>query len=189
METAAANNIILVGMTGAGKSRCGFLLARYMHLGFIDLDDYIEKKEGKKITEIFKSKGEDFFRNLESKYLQFFQGIENHVISLGGGTFENEENRKVARSMGTIVYIDVPQKVLTSRLLKKKEELLARPLFSDLDHKDPELEKKIELRLETIYRQRRGNYEKADVTVFDAYSTVEYTARLMRDALKNQSKS
>ena len=63
-------NIVLIGFMGAGKTEVGKILAKNKGFNFIDLDCLIEKKEGAAITEIFKQKGENYFRNLETKILK-----------------------------------------------------------------------------------------------------------------------
>ena len=57
-------NIVLVGMMGSGKSTIGYILSKSTNLNFIDVDNFIEKKTGLKIVDIFKKKGEVYFRNL-----------------------------------------------------------------------------------------------------------------------------
>ena len=79
--------IILLGYMGSGKTTIGIQLARKLYLNFTDLDEFIEEKEQKSIKEIFKQKGEIYFRKIEHKYLkQFINENESYVLSLGGGT-------------------------------------------------------------------------------------------------------
>ena len=79
--------IILLGYMGSGKTTIGIQLAKKLYLNFTDLDEFIEEKEQKSIKEIFKQKGEIYFRKIEHKYLkQFINENESYVLSLGGGT-------------------------------------------------------------------------------------------------------
>ena len=79
--------IILLGYMGSGKTTIGFQLAKKLYLDFTDLDEYIEKKEGKTISDIFADKGEIYFRKIEHTYLkQFISENNSYVLSLGGGT-------------------------------------------------------------------------------------------------------
>ena len=79
--------IILLGYMGSGKSTVGNQLAKKLYQNFTDLDDYIENKEGKSISEIFTEKGEVYFRKIEHTYLKkFINENESYVLSLGGGT-------------------------------------------------------------------------------------------------------
>ena len=87
-------NIVLLGMMGTGKSTIGYLLSKKMNLEFYDIDRIIEKEEDSKITEIFKYKGEDYFRKIEEKICLKILKLDNKIISLGGGSFLNRKIRK-----------------------------------------------------------------------------------------------
>ncbi|MCL1865633.1 MAG: hypothetical protein FWF73_07470 [Spirochaetes bacterium] len=86
--------ISLIGFMGAGKSSVGRELAYMKRMDFIDIDEIIEKKMSKTVSEIFTSIGEDKFRALESDILKSFKGGKNLVISCGGGIPLKEENRE-----------------------------------------------------------------------------------------------
>ena len=87
-------NIVLSGMMGSGKSTIGAILSKKLKLDFIDIDKKIEINEKKKITEIFRTKGEAYFRKLETNISLSYLKKDNQVISLGGGGFLNELIRK-----------------------------------------------------------------------------------------------
>ncbi len=74
-------NIILIGMPASGKSTIGKLLAKRTEYEYYDADKYLERKEKMKISNIFKEKGEEYFRNLETKYLKKLSYKEGIVIS------------------------------------------------------------------------------------------------------------
>ena len=79
--------IIIFGYMGSGKTTIGAQLAKKLYQNFTDLDEYIEKEENKTITEIFKEKGEIYFRKIEHNYLKkFIKENDSYVLSLGGGT-------------------------------------------------------------------------------------------------------
>ena len=79
--------IILLGYMGSGKTTIGSSLSKKLYQNFTDLDDYIEKKENKTISEIFTEKGEIYFRKIEHVYLkQFIMDNDSYILSLGGGT-------------------------------------------------------------------------------------------------------
>ena len=63
-------NIVLIGMPASGKSTIGKLLAQKINYEYYDADKYLEKKENVKISTLFSEKGEEYFRNLETKYLK-----------------------------------------------------------------------------------------------------------------------
>ena len=86
------NTIFLIGYMGAGKSVVGRLLSQINGFNFYDLDEYIEAKEGKKVSEIFNENNEVYFRKIENKYLKEISLLkDNKIISTGGGTpcFQN----------------------------------------------------------------------------------------------------
>mgnify|MGYP001208564242 CR=1 FL=1 len=87
-------NLIFLGMMGSGKSSIGSLVAKKLNLEFIDIDKEIEKKLGMSIKEIFNSKGESYFRELEEKVTLKKLKLNSTVISLGGGAFVNQQIRK-----------------------------------------------------------------------------------------------
>ena len=78
----------------AGKTTIGFKLAKKLNYQFIDIDTEIEKSENEKIIDIFKNKGEDYFRKIEEKKTLFFLEKNKCVISIGGGAFLNDKIRK-----------------------------------------------------------------------------------------------
>ncbi|MBQ3691628.1 MAG: hypothetical protein II937_17410 [Bacteroidales bacterium] len=89
--------IALTGFMGVGKTTSGKELAKLTGYKFIDSDDEIEKNEGMKISEIFSKKGEDYFRKTETEFLKTLSKEKNIILSCGGGTIKNEENRKILR--------------------------------------------------------------------------------------------
>jgi len=82
-----------LGMMGSGKTSIGFLLSKKLKLDFYDVDIYIEKKLNMKISEIFKNKGEEFFRKEEERVTLKILKKKKGVIALGGGGFLNKNIR------------------------------------------------------------------------------------------------
>lgn len=122
------NNIILVGMMGAGKTFIGRCLKSEMpHLLLIDVDDYIETTQNMKISEIFQKYGEDYFRNLETDSIKEIVKSENQIISLGGGAFEREENRNILNMNGYTVYLKADAEILYNRIKNESH----RPLLKN----------------------------------------------------------
>lgn len=97
--------IFLCGFMGCGKSTVGKILAKKMNVQCVDLDKYIEDKEGMTIPEIFEKKGESYFRSAETKALAEFADLGG-IVATGGGTLLSDENGKVAKGSGMVVYID-----------------------------------------------------------------------------------
>ncbi|MEW7291310.1 shikimate kinase [Aquimarina sp. 2304DJ70-9] len=129
-------NIVLMGYMGSGKSLIGRDLAKKIKLDYLDLDDYIENQEKKSIENIFKDKGEIYFRKKESKYLnEVLNTYNDAVISLGGGTpcfagnleiIQEKENTKS-------IYLRTSLDELTKRLFKERAK---RPLITHLSTED-----------------------------------------------------
>ena len=117
-------NLILVGNMAAGKSTIGRLLAKKLNLKFFDTDFIIEKKAKMKISEVFKKKGELYFRNLERKIVLNLLNKNNSVISLGGGAF-TETVRKVSQKDNATIWLNWSLKTLIDRIKKIiKDQLL-----------------------------------------------------------------
>jgi len=99
-------NIVLIGMPGCGKTSIGAALAKRMGRGFADVDTIIEELAGKPIAKIFEDDGEDEFRKLESKALEYSCKQSGLVIATGGGVVNRLRNLDVMRQNGTIVFLD-----------------------------------------------------------------------------------
>ena len=122
-------NLILIGYMAAGKSSIGRLLAKKLNLKFFDTDFIIEKKAKAKIYEIFKKRGESYFRKLEKKIVLNLLNKNSSVISLGGGAF-NETIRKVAQKNNITIWLNWSPKTLIDRIKKNNK----RPVASNLSN-------------------------------------------------------
>lgn len=124
--------IILMGYMGSGKSTIGLQLAKILDYIYVDLDSYIEAKETKSIPEIFKSKGEIYFRKKETNYLkEILDANESSVIALGGGTPCYGTNLQLILDANDVksVYLKLSIPSLVKRLELEKSK---RPLISHL---------------------------------------------------------
>lgn len=112
---------------GVGKSTIGKRLSKLLNLSFIDLDMFIESKYHKTISELFKEKGEDGFREIEKKSLIEVSEIEDVVISTGGGTPCFFDNMELMNVTGKTVYVKAEPCDLVAQLQisKKKRPLIA----------------------------------------------------------------
>jgi shikimate kinase len=178
-NTQAPTNLLLLGMTGSGKSVIGWQLAQKLGFGFLDLDAWIEKAKGKAISEIFASEGEKAFRDFESSALTQLAGIRNHVISLGSGTVMRDENWEQIKSLGTTVFIDCTIEELVRRLKGNRTELEKRPLLHELvDESDTvAAAEKLKERLSAMFAQRKARFALADLSYPEGFSTPEESAR------------
>ncbi|MCI1964957.1 MAG: hypothetical protein LKJ17_02285 [Oscillospiraceae bacterium] len=163
-------NIVLCGFMGSGKTTIGSLLARRMNRPFIDMDRWIEKKEGCPVSAIFAKYGEPHFRNLEcaaSRELSLQTGL---VIATGGGTVINPENARELQSGGTVIMLDASFSAITARLKGD----LTRPLLQKKDGGQA---------MERLYRERLPIYQnRAELTV-EADGSPAQTAELVLKAL------
>lgn len=107
-------NIYLCGFMGCGKSYTGKKLAEKMDCTLVDLDAYIEEKEGRTIPEIFAQDGEPHFRELEAKYIR--EMPENSVVATGGGAIINPVTAETARNAGTVIFLDADFELCYSRI-------------------------------------------------------------------------
>ena len=87
-------NLVFLGMMGSGKSSIGNLVSKKLNLPFVDVDNLIVKNTKMSVSEIFETKGENYFRNLEEKITLKCLKKNKIVISLGGGGFINSKIRK-----------------------------------------------------------------------------------------------
>jgi len=142
---------------GSGKTTLGKKLASLMKLPFIDLDHYIETKEQNTISGLFEKKGEAAFRKIESVCLEeILQQKNRTVISLGGGTICFHSNLEKVKKSGTLIYVDLPPKVLVERIKNGKTK---RPLFKNVAEQN--MLEFVEQKLE----ERKSFYNQAHIIV------------------------
>tara|TARA_B110000261_G_C12909495_1_gene287842 strand:- start:206 stop:718 length:513 start_codon:yes stop_codon:yes gene_type:complete len=121
-------NLVFLGMMGSGKSSIGRLISGKMNLVFIDIDNLIEEKEEMSISDIFKKKGENYFRNLEEKItLKTLKNV-NNVISLGGGCFMNSKVRKEILMNHFSFWLNWDEETLLKRIKNSRKRPLAYKL-------------------------------------------------------------
>ncbi len=159
--------IFLIGLPGSGKTTLGKQLAKKLKLPFIDLDTEIEKIQGQTISEIFESKKENHFREIESNLLKKFCLLfESFVMATGGGAPCFHDTMRAMNQSGTTIFLDVPSKEIADRLMKTN--LSDRPLLAKMN--DEALKDKIEfLRSQRIifYRQAHLVFQNPAVSVED----------------------
>lgn len=123
-------NWILFGFKSVGKTHFGRLLGAKSHIPFLDIDELIEKKAKLSIPGIVRKKGEQAFRKLEEEVITNLC-VENHIISVGGGSVLCQNNLRHLQNLGKLIYLKGPKNLI-------KKRLLTPPLPSYLDPKDPE---------------------------------------------------
>ncbi len=146
-------NIILVGPMGSGKSTIGSLIAKRLHRDFMDSDHYIEERTGVDIARIFDVEGEQGFRDRESKALIDLLSQSDRVIATGGGSVLRQENQRLLKQKGYIVFLDTTVNQQMQRLQRDKK----RPLLQTENPRE---------RLEALLAERRPIYlDLADLTI------------------------
>lgn len=137
---------------GCGKSSTGRMLASLLQFKFVDTDDWIEKKAGKRISEIFATEGEPAFRKLESDVVRELEGLQRCVISTGGGLIVNPENLESLKKHAMVFCLWASPETLYERVKNQNH----RPLLND-----PDPARKIR----TLLEARTPAYRNADVLV------------------------
>ena len=160
----------LIGMMGSGKSSVGKILANKLQFSIIDIDKEIEKDEKLSIKEIFEKKGENYFREIESKYLLRKKKLT--VVSCGGGIILDKKNREFLKTSGYTIYLKSSIPTLEKRLLNKN----SRPLLNNENLKET---------LINLYSKRKKLYiSAADITIITDGRSVKEVCELIIEKLK-----
>ena len=151
-------NVIFIGFMGAGKTSVGRAYAQTAGIPLVDTDQMIEEEAGMTISDIFRLKGEEFFRETEPK-----------VISVGGGLPLREENRALLRELGQVIFLQVKAETVIERLKGDT----TRPLLQGTDVKQ---------RAEELLAYRNPIYRQAAHQIVDVDGkTVEEIVHLIRE--------
>ena len=139
-------------MMAVGKSTLGKIVAKKQDLIFIDTDLNIEKKCAMKISEIFKNKGEKFFRILEEREVLESLKKSKCVIALGGGAFMKKTIRDRILKDSVSIWLDVNLKTLNKRVNRNKK----RPLINEEDS---------QIKINQLYAERKNIYKMANYKI------------------------
>jgi len=142
-------NLVLLGMMAAGKTTLGKIVAKKQKLKFIDIDTSIEKKNVMTIEEIFKKKGEKFFRMEEEKETLKSLKKNNCIIALGGGAFMNKTIRGNILKNAISIWLNVDIKTLNKRIKWNQK----RPLLKEENNQK---------KLTELYFERKDIYKLAN---------------------------
>lgn len=172
-------NLFLIGPMGAGKSTIGRHLAELLNKDFRDSDSEIEKRTGAGIPLIFEIEGETGFRARESSILDDLTRLSNTVLATGGGAVLSEDNRKILRERGVVVYLHAPLETLLQRTRRDRH----RPLLQTTDRRRT---------LEDILKAREPVYRQAADMVIETshrspVSVAREIARKLESLLKNEN--
>ena len=149
IQANVRKNLVLLGMMGVGKTTLGKIVAKKTGLKFIDTDTNIEENCLMKISEIFKRKGEKFFRLEENKEVLKSLKKSNSVIALGGGAFMDKTIRDSILKNAVSIWLDADLKDLNKRIKWSNK----RPLLNEENN-----QKKIN----KLYDERKNIYKLAN---------------------------
>lgn len=168
--------IILIGFMGAGKTSTGKDLAKSLKFDFLDTDHWIEEKNNKRISQIFKEEGESFFRLEEKEAIERIRNHRRLVISIGGGLWMDEKNREQLLSFGWCVWLQVSPEMAWKRVQLNLEQ---RPLLMQWKNPATEIRKMIEKR-NSVYQLAHARFSTND-------KDPKQVANEILDFLKNDS--
>lgn len=135
----------MIGLMGAGKTTIGRQLAKSLAVPFYDSDKAIEESTGVDIPTIFEFEGEEGFRDREQKMIQKLTQLRGIVLATGGGAIMREENRKLLKENGYVVYLQCS----VERILERTRRDTQRPLLKTDNPKE---------RLQRLFEQRQPLY-------------------------------
>jgi shikimate kinase len=168
-----SRNIVLCGFMGCGKSTVGRRLAKELSMPFIDMDEYIEQRAGRSVSQIFAEEGEACFRDMEHEAAVDLSRRGGVVVAAGGGTLLYERNRASLRENGVIVLLDAPLQKIAYRLRGDT----TRPLLQRPDK---------ERAMRELYEQRLPVYRAAADIAVPAGGTPAQVCRAVLQALDVQ---
>lgn len=165
-------NISLTGMSGAGKTSTAIELGKLLSgCAVVDTDELIIKDTKLTIPEIFEKFGEEYFRKKETDVVTDIFKNKNQVVSLGGGAFENNTNRKIIKENSFVVYLKTKPETILNRLKNTND----RPLLSNNISTE---------NIQKMLTKRKANYEKSDIIIeTDNKTPTEVAVEIIR-ALK-----
>lgn len=140
-------NIVLIGMSGVGKSEIGRYLAESMGVAYLDTDEMITQREKLTVNDIFEKHGEEYFRDVESEIIKEVSKKDNHIISTGGGVVIRNENISALQDNGYIFLLLGKIDTILHNLTKTR---VIRPLLKESQD--------LKNRVESLYSEREQMY-------------------------------
>jgi shikimate kinase len=146
----------LLGLPGSGKSHWGKIWSEKINLPFFDLDEVIYNNEGESILDIFRTEGEDHFRNLETFYLnKLITNYKSFILSTGGGTPCFNSNMSLMNDKGITIFLNPPIEETAKRIWKPNGGN-KRPMFAGCSSLED-----VQENLTALYRKRVHFYQDA----------------------------
>lgn len=170
----AADNIVLIGMPGAGKSTLGVVLAKILNYDFLDADLVIQNKHGKTLQTLINEYGPQGFLDVENQDLQEIN-VHRTIIATGGSAVYSDRAMEHLRSIGTVVYLQISYKELANRL-------------GDLQERGVVMKGGMGMSLADLYEERLPLYEKwADIIVDVEKTSITKAAKKVAGALRERA--
>ncbi|HZJ74279.1 MAG TPA: shikimate kinase [Perlabentimonas sp.] len=164
--------VFLIGFMASGKTTLGEKLAKELGFKFIDLDQYIERREGKTIKELFEIRGEEHFRKIESEALREVSALDkDHVIASGGGTSCFYNSVDFMNKVGITIYLRAEVPELVARLIKAKDY---RPLLWGKSKDE------LSSYIIRVLDERKKYYERAKIAISINDTNVKMLANTIR---------
>jgi shikimate kinase len=165
-------NIILTGFMGVGKTSVGTRLAKDIGYTFVDTDDLIEADQAIKITDIFSTFGEPYFRDVETRIIQEVMERENQVVSTGGGAVIRDVNRAAFKKAGFVVCLTARPEVIFERIKHETH----RPLLQTPDPR---------AKIRELLGSRAKFYAQADVTIDTSEKPIDDVISEIKERIKH----
>ena len=118
-------NIVLIGLSGCGKTTSGVILGQILNRKYIDCDEYAESKYSMSVREMFLV-SENFFRDKETACAEEIGKMQGLIVATGGGVILREENMRYLRENGVTIFIDRPPRHIAADI-----DIQNRPLLKD----------------------------------------------------------
>ncbi len=146
--------IFIIGMPGSGKTYIGRVLSNTFKLKYIDLDENIEKQEGKMIKYIIEEHGEQYFRILEQQTLHNTAIQQQIIVSCGGGTPAYFDNMEWMKQKGIVIWLNTSLMVISERIFKN---ITRRPMFIGMNK--PQVDAKVF----ELFDKRKKYYTQSNI--------------------------
>ena len=168
------DNIVLIGMPGAGKSTLGVVLAKILNYDFLDADLVIQNKHGKTLQTLINEHGPQGFLDVENQDLQEIN-VHRTIIATGGSAVYSDRAMEHLRSIGTVVYLQISYSELANRL-------------GDLQERGVVMKGGMGMSLADLYEERLPLYEKwAEITVDVEKTSITQAAKKVVAALQGRA--
>lgn len=166
-------NIVLTGFMATGKTSVGRQLAARLGYDFVDVDVLIEAEAGMPIPEIFTTRGEPAFRELEARMVERAAGRTACVIATGGGAIVNPQNLEALKRSGVVIALTADPETILSRIGRGED----RPMLRGGERRE---------RIRLLLTERAPAYARADLTVDTSGHGVDEVVNRLMDLLGTQ---